>query len=828
CMLSTIKYPTGGSTSFIFESNASANFGGARIAKIINTPVSGLPVETNYTYTGSASYSPRDFYYKAFGVEYATSSSPGTSQAPVVPSAMLQFFGLPIESAPGHNPMKYVKITAVPQAILGLGAQFGYSSVVVSQNGIGSTSYRYESPASYPDLSEHLGIASEEISLLDNLFNSEYISYYARAYPASQYYGNYVSVGDFPEPPVYSNAWKRGMLLTKTSFSQNGNIVKREEYSYQKNLLSVVAGYTVNEIGPGSSQYIYSKYYMPNSRVYLGSTITTEYDQNGKNPLVSKTTFFYDNPNHLQASRVETSRSDAVKKTVLTTFPLDYPSGTTFLDNMISRHIIASPVETIIYLDDGKGQSVVAGTVVKYGDDGSGLKTEQYVLAPVGKINATAFKASNRTLGQLPPLGTVSSFSMDERYLSRLKFNKYDNKGNLLEVKAANEIRTSYIWGYNGTNPVAEVLNAASNEIFYEGFEEGSIWPNVVGGWPDMAVDKSRTHTGGYAGKIFNPNNYILYYHSPQWLQIALTAPTKYKYSGWFYSDGPQVALYLFMKRAGETGYLTYVDATTTTNTGKWIYLEKEFEVPADVVQLNVRVDNYGGGSVWFDDIRLHPSSAKMTTYTYAPLIGMTSQSDINSRPTYYEYDLFGRLYLVRDFDKNILKKYCYNYAGQTSSCAIFGNEPQTQTFTKVCTSGIGSQVAYTVAADTYSAGTQSEANALAIKDIEANGQAFANQQGTCTAPPPPVNVNISGNNYSSAGYYVYFLEVTTNQSYSMYLPAGSSATLTLLSGNYKVSFTPAGTAVNASFRVNGYSTYGTTATFNNITIGNGTQVVIN
>jgi YD repeat-containing protein len=58
-----------------------------------------------------------------------------------------------------------------------------------------------------------------------------------------------------------------------------------------------------------------------------------------------------------------------------------------------------------------------------------------------------------------------------------------------------------------------------------------------------------------------------------------------------------------------------------------------------------------------------------VSTYTYKPLTGMSSETDPDGRTIYYEYDLMGRLALTRDKDNNILKKYAYEYQGQCTSC---------------------------------------------------------------------------------------------------------------------------------------------------------------
>ena len=68
------------------------------------------------------------------------------------------------------------------------------------------------------------------------------------------------------------------------------------------------------------------------------------------------------------------------------------------------------------------------------------------------------------------------------------------------------------------------------------------------------------------------------------------------------------------------------------------------------------------GSNITIDELRLLPSFAQMTTATFDPLIGMTSQCDVNNKITYYEYDVFVRLLRIRDIDRNIIKQFDYQF----------------------------------------------------------------------------------------------------------------------------------------------------------------------
>lgn len=53
---------------------------------------------------------------------------------------------------------------------------------------------------------------------------------------------------------------------------------------------------------------------------------------------------------------------------------------------------------------------------------------------------------------------------------------------------------------------------------------------------------------------------------------------------------------------------------------------------------------------------------ALVTTYTYKPLVGISTATDPSGKTSYYEYDSFNRLKTIKDHEGNIIEEYDYNY----------------------------------------------------------------------------------------------------------------------------------------------------------------------
>ena len=432
---------------------------------------------------------------------------------------------------------------------------------------------------------------------------------------------------NFPYAPSISMDWDRGLLTQRIDYQNKDGIFTKvkevintykddyqgspSDYNSTTDVLAAKVSFTRSVL---SSQFftpeqVAIQYYYISSRLNkLIKTEETDYDLAGLNPVTSKTEYFFDNLLHLQLSRSVLTKSDGSTVTSQHLYPLDYTNTTGFIADMNAANILSKPIEIVKYRTVGPTVTIIDGQLFNYKAAGqAGLLDKLWKMESNIALPLSQFKFSNQSLsGALPSTGIKSSYAADSHYpaIANKSF-EYDGSGNPVENKTAYGVTIGYQWAYNTQVPIAECKNALSTEFYYEGFEESTA-TGVTTGTAHTGV---KFYTGGtYAVNWPRPNNRL------------------YVISYWY--------------RSGNIWQLKTTQA----------YLTNTFTLT--------------GGNA-YDDIRIYPSDAQITTYTYDPLVGMTSSTDVKGLTTTYKYDRFQRLMDIKDKDGNIIKHMDYHYQGQ-------------------------------------------------------------------------------------------------------------------------------------------------------------------
>ncbi len=298
-----------------------------------------------------------------------------------------------------------------------------------------------------------------------------------------------------------------------------------------------------------------------------------------------------------------------------------------------------------------------------------------------------------------------------------IQYDLYDNDGNLVQYSSQG-LSNSIIWDYGNQYPVAKVGNSSYSNIAYTSFEADGSGNWGFGHW------KIRYDLSAVTGKK------VYDLEGGMW-HNTLDPSVTYKVSFW--AKGSRPGININHPGGGFTILQNSNEVKLIRSLNGWNYYEAIVSNAA-----NMGIWKHGHEPQTFiDEVRLHPVTAQMTTYTYEPLIGMTSQCDLNNRIQYYQYDAFNRLQYIRDENRNFLKMYCYTYNGQQEECngTAVGNDAISQTFYRDCGPGFNpGPYVYTIPANMYFGSTKASANAKRDQELAANGQLFANTNANCTA----------------------------------------------------------------------------------------------
>lgn len=360
----------------------------------------------------------------------------------------------------------------------------------------------------------------------------------------------------------------------------------------------------------------------------------------------------------------------------------------------------------------------------------------------------------------------------------------YDTKDNVVQHTKNGSV-FSYIWDYKTTLRVAQVENALLSDIAYTSFESDG--------------------TGTWSG--INPLNVAN--------AGAITGSRYYSQSPFSFSKSGLSAGQFIVSYWSKNG--SYTVNSTTAVGGKtangWTYFEHTVNSSGGSISIT------GSGAI--DELRLYPKSAFMTTCTYFPLVGMSSACDDNNRVTYYEYDQFGKLFLIRDQDRNVVKKFCYNYAGQVASCpqscsSIAANWQNTQTALR-CQLSSGQNTGY------------QEQEQIDINPCSPtyNQTQWVLAGMNTTACPIVQMVSITYTNPSSStGFEAVYTNTSTLQTYNFTIPGSGSGTLgSLPAGTYSLTISkppPGGMSLLLKFGTGcQFETGEYSASFSNVNVTN-------
>lgn len=617
--LEKVIYPTGGSSQFTYEPhsfttnsfNGITSGAGIRVKIITHNDALGGNTVIAYGYDGGKLMSQPRFSY----VDYVPDV-----EGDLTNWAYKHFTGISVMS----------------QSSSAQGSHVGYDEVTqsVGDGTNGYTKYYYYNQEVQP------------------------VSLTAKRQPSVQ------PVVDIPGIPYNDYAYKNGKPIKLEVYNSSNELVQRTSYTYEEVVFNNRLGAIFkNPVGPmykdvamavdeliGPST-VYGKLalhaatdYSIVNKLWLTKTITKE-EFNNSRSFATTTTLSntYTAQNKLFKPRsVSVEDSRGVINKLEYWYPIDY-SGTSDPDGSFISGLLNSGITGVPVLVFRKsGSFMVQGRLNTYNSNG--------LLKSVSKFESTPFVFYPHSYDVIP-----NGFNKKVDYL-------YSSKGDLDELKATSAPVTSFLWSSLTKRPVLIAQNVEVENICYQGFEEtnyGTI--------------------GGYAGE------YCLEL-TAQTLSVELMNNTikekndRYKLDAWINTSSSFSANQGKIKvtihepdGSGGTQYLTEQSFVLSSTNGDWQYHSFELDIPticsthnvglSDDLTLIVTAENYDATeSLQVDEMRLYPKNAKVVSFNYDSKGRLISTIDQRSQANHFDFDLFGRLEFVKDFEKNILQFLQYNY----------------------------------------------------------------------------------------------------------------------------------------------------------------------
>ena len=784
--LTEIVWPTGGQTVFEYELNEYSRIatqvpdfgliekegtaGGLRIKKITYTSDT-----TSYTHSFKYEYDDGISSGILSGIPvYAAEGANHTSYSCSSWSGLVHF------SAKGDIDQRYKMLSETYINTLGLttGNHVTYSRVVelIGNSRPFKKEYRYTNHDSCPDTADFKMYTNIDNVALDNKFTSRALL----------------------RGLLTAEIWYNDMGLTakETRYTYGYNPDSQQSYvrCIEKFSIPGLPGYLINVPFARYTPYKILTFYP-----YIKSKTETLYDTNMEKISTVKETYTY-NGNLLLKSR---TRNDSREKTETTTisYPDEYSGG--IFTEMARRGITSSPVETVVFRD-GKvtgGQlteyssehsqiiphktwileleeEADSSSFIRYnpsvGNKDSRYRLDAEILDSDSSGNPLLTRDDSKMMtsyqwGYSAAYPTAMVTNAGNTYTSKqVQTPARQTETILLRPDNPDSNTRTYTFRSSQTGDVTLRLSGA---LGYDWMVEGSFdgkrfnllqmrssgpdeepwnryekaysdtftFTNVSAGTHTLIVRKTIVREGSFAG---GDKGSMTYSWQGYTYHTEISGQNEFFYESFESKSGKTIYPFGYNSNRCHVGRYDinldgnsdrrYVLDYRTYRNGKWEYVR---------LAMDGRSYTIDEGLNPIDEIRVWPENAEMETFTWYPHIGLSSRTDGSGATESYTYDVFGRLQSVRDNSDNIIRKYDYNYAGntiQTYSPSYTNDEMSMQFCSSKCNRDEGLipvPVTYTVPAYRYKSEiSKNDANRMAFDDILANGQEYADKNGTCTS----------------------------------------------------------------------------------------------
>lgn len=235
-------------------------------------------------------------------------------------------------------------------------------------------------------------------------------------------------------------------------------------------------------------------------------------------------------------------------------------------------------------------------------------------------------------------------------------FNHF-SKG--LEMNDINSKFSSVKMGYNNAYVIASATNSNYTSFAYSGAEDiapgaaSDYFGGEVLGAGSQLQSNIYSHTGNYCVAV-DPGDVGFMYNGPI-AHFDFQKGKKMRASVWLYSTQANKGRlsYNLIKADGSSDGSGYVDITSasTKTAGDWYLLTLDFDIPVNTTATKLSVftsriaQTFSSLPIYFDDFRVHPQEAVMTSTVYDETTGwVKAVLDADNFATKFTYDAAGRL----------------------------------------------------------------------------------------------------------------------------------------------------------------------------------------